>query len=82
MRVLVVALMVFALASPVCAETPRPVDYIFELAQDKYADIPKGDCLVQQMCVSEEDRMDCFELYIFNDGSVAMLPWDEPGDSQ
>lgn len=56
---------------------PTTIDHIFDLVKDRYADIQKGDCLVQQMCVSEGSEVKCYEFYIFNDGSVAMLPWTE-----
>ena len=56
---------------------PTTIDYIIEMAKDRYQDIPDGDCLVQQMCVSEGSEVKCYEIYIFNDGSVAMLPWTE-----
>lgn len=59
------------------ATSASAVDYIFELAEGVYGDIPEGECLVQQMCVDECGEVKCYEFYIFGDRSVAMMPWEE-----
>lgn len=79
MRLVLVLLL---LASPVFAQdtisvSPKVIDYILDIAQDVYQEFPDDGCLVQQMCVSEEEEVDCFEVYIFNDGSMVMMPWTE-----
>lgn len=76
-----VAILVMCSCRRVGAEPipPPMVDYIFEMADGVYADIPENDCLVQQMCVREGedgDEVRCYEFYVFPGGSLAMMPWE------
>lgn len=69
-------LILLLLVTPVLASDLSPADIIFEMASDAYPSIPENDCLIQQMCVDEDDGVKWYEVYIFRDGSIAMMPWE------